>query len=70
MCRAFLYVEAITAQDLRAVCDRSRTDAGIVRRPARFYRCALGRHFEPLGCGLYHIRGGDNLFYDLERGRS
>ena len=68
MCRGFLYVEAITARDLREVCDRSKTDVRVLARPARFYQRALRRHFEPLGCGLHHVSGGDKLFYDLERG--
>ena len=67
MCRGFLYVEAITARDLRDVVDRSKTDVTVRARPATFYRRLLGEHFEPLGCGLHHVRGGDKLFYDLER---
>jgi hypothetical protein len=67
MCRGFLYVEAITSRDLREVCDRSCTDVRVHSRPASFYRKALARHFEPIGCGLHHVRGGDKLFYDLER---
>lgn len=68
MCRGFLYVEAITARDLRDVCDRARTDVGVFARPVTFYRRSLARFFEPLGCGLYHVRTGDKVFYDLERG--
>ena len=68
MCRGFLYVEAITARDLREVCDRKRTDVTVHPRTATFYRRLLARHFEPLGCGLHHVKGGDVLFYDLERG--
>jgi hypothetical protein len=67
MCRGFIYVEAITARDLRDVCDRTRTDVTVHARPARFYRQLLARHFEPLGCGLHHVKGGDKLFYELER---
>jgi hypothetical protein len=67
MSRGFLYVEAVTAKDLRDVCDRSRTDVSMLARPAAFYRRALETHFEPLGCGLYHVRGGDRVFYELER---
>jgi SAM-dependent methyltransferase len=69
MCRGFLYVEAITARDLREVCDRNRTDVTVRARPATFYRRLLAPHFEPLGCGLYHVRGGDKVFYELERSR-
>ncbi len=68
MCRGFLYVEAITARDLREVCDRSATDVRVLARPASFYRGVLERHFEPLGCGLHHVLGGDKMFYELERG--
>jgi SAM-dependent methyltransferase len=68
MCRGFLYVEAITARDLRDVCDRELTDIAVHARPATFYRRILSRHFESLGCGLHHVKGGDKLFYELERG--
>jgi hypothetical protein len=68
MCRGFLYLEAVTARDLRDVVDRSKTDVTQHARPAAFYRRILARHFERLGCGLYHVRGGDKVFYDLERG--
>ncbi len=68
MCRGFLYLEAITSRDLREVVDRTRTDISIKPRPVSFYRRALARHFEGVGCGLYHVKGGDVVFYDLERG--
>ena len=68
MCRGFLYLEAITARDLREVVDRGRTDVSVHARPATFYRRILGRHFERLGCGLHHKKGGGKVFYDLERG--
>ncbi|MCL2448532.1 MAG: class I SAM-dependent methyltransferase [Polyangiaceae bacterium] len=67
MCRGFLYLEAITARDLRDVCDRSCTDIRVHARTAAFYRKELAAHFEPIGCGLHHVRGGDKLFYELER---
>ncbi len=67
MSRGFLYLEAITSRDLREVCDRSRTDVRVHARSAAFYRRALAPRFEPLGCGLYHVKGGDRMFYDLER---
>jgi hypothetical protein len=68
MCKGFLYLEAITARDLREVCDRTRTDVRVFPRTRAAYRRALTRHFESLGCGLHHVRGGPALFYDLERG--
>jgi hypothetical protein len=69
MCRGFLYVEAITSRDMQDVCDRNRTDVHVESRPATFYRRLLAQHFEPLGCGLHHVRGGDKVFYELERSR-
>jgi 2-polyprenyl-3-methyl-5-hydroxy-6-metoxy-1,4-benzoquinol methylase len=68
MCRGYLYVEAITSRDLREVCDRSKTDVSVRSRPAAFYRRLLARRFDRLGCGLYAVKGGDAVFYDLERG--
>ena len=68
MCRGFLYLECITSRDLREVVDRSRTDVTVRARPASFYRQLLARRFERLGCGLWHVKGGDAVFYDLERG--
>jgi SAM-dependent methyltransferase len=68
MCQGFLYIEAITSRDLREVVDRARTDVTVRSRPATFYRRLLARHFEGVGCGLYHLKGGDVVFYDLERG--
>jgi hypothetical protein len=67
MCRGFLYVEAITSRDLRDVVDRAKTDVSVRSRPASFYKRILGAHFERLGCGLHHVKGGDKVFYDLER---
>jgi len=68
MCRGFLYLEAITARDLREVCDRGRTDTRVLARSGRFYRRLLAQHFERVGCGLHHVRGGDAAFYELETG--
>jgi hypothetical protein len=67
MCRGFLYLEAVTSRDLKEVVDRSKTDVSVHARPAMFYRRLLGQHFERLGCGLHHVKGGDKVFYDLER---
>lgn len=69
MCRGFLYLEAVTSRDLREVCDRNRTDVTMNARSAASYRRLLSPYFEPLGCGLHHVRGGDHVFYELERSR-
>ncbi len=66
--RGFLYLEAITARDLRTVCDLERTDAQVFARPGSFYRARLKSAFRFVGCGLYYSRAGELLFYELERG--
>lgn len=66
MCRGFLYLEAITRRDLDTVCDRALTDVAVHERPGSFYLKLLEPHFEEVGCGLYHRRGGPGRFYELE----
>lgn len=67
MTRGFLYLEAITRRDLDEVCDRELTDVAVHERAGRFYRTRLDAHFENVGAGLYHRRGGPARFYELER---
>ena len=38
MTAGFLYLEAITARDISEVCDTSKTDIDVKRRPGTFYR--------------------------------
>jgi hypothetical protein len=68
MCRAFLYLEAVTRRDHRRVCDRARTDPSMTFRPAEFYRSRLRRRFVTLGGGLYYRADGPLTFYELETG--
>ena len=65
--RGLLYLEAITKLDLETVCDRELTDVDVHARPGSFYRSRLQAHFEPVGAGLWHRRGGPLSFYELER---
>jgi SAM-dependent methyltransferase len=66
MCRGFLYLEAITERDVRDVCDLDRTDVAVHLRSGDFYKRALGKHFVPVGCGLYYVKTGKLAFYELE----
>jgi hypothetical protein len=66
MCRGFLYLEAITARDVREVCDLDKTDVAIHPRPGSFYKAALEKHFVRVGCGLYYSKTGKLAFYELE----
>jgi hypothetical protein len=67
MCRGFLYLEAVTARDLRERCDPTHTDPTMHGRTAAWYRARLTSHFTALGCGLHYVRGGPLGFYELER---
>lgn len=66
-CSGLLYLEAITKLDLETVCDRELTDVDVHGRKGSFYRSRLLVHFEQVGAGLWHKRGGPLLFYELER---
>ncbi len=66
MCGGFLYLEAITARDLREVCDLDMTDVAVFPREGAWYRERLGAHFVQLGCGLFYSRSGKLRFYELE----
>lgn len=69
MTGGFLYLEAITTRDVREVCDLDRTDTAVHVRPGSFYRRELGRHFRPVGAGLYCPLDSPALFYELEAPR-
>ena len=58
---------AETVRVMTAAIGLALTDVSVRARPATFYRRLLARHFERLGCGLHHVKGGDKVFYDLER---
>ncbi len=66
MSDGFLYLEAITARDLRDVVDRDKTDVAVHPRSGGFYREQLSRHFVELGCGLFYAKQGRLVFYELE----
>lgn len=67
MCRGFLYLEAITARDLKEVCDGERTDvSGVRARTGAWYHKALSKRFDALGCGLFYVKDGPLVFYELE----
>jgi predicted TPR repeat methyltransferase len=67
MCRGFLYLEVVTARDLREACDTARTDTSVHARPGAWYRARLREHFTTLGCGLHYRKGGPLVFYELEQ---
>jgi hypothetical protein len=68
LCAGVLYLEAVTQEDWEnGVVDKRRTDRAMQRRPARFYRRALQKHFVSLGGGLWLSRRARVSVYELEK---
>jgi SAM-dependent methyltransferase len=61
-----LYVSALTVEDWRCNCDRSRTDRDVHLRSGDWYRRRLKRHFRYLGFGVWVRKGVTALLWDLE----
>ena len=51
--RGAVYFSALTIEDWRSNCDRSRTDRDVNMRPAAWYRARLQRNFHYLGLGVW-----------------
>ena len=51
--RVALYFSALTLEDWRNNCDRSRTDSAVNMRPAAWYRARLQRNFYYYGLGVW-----------------
>ncbi len=67
MTAGFLYLEAITARDVKEVVDDHKTDVAIWPRKGSFYKKRLSKHFDEVGCGLWCKKDAPVLFYELER---
>lgn len=66
MTAGFLYLEAITARDVKEVIDGQKTDVKVHPRRGTFYRSRLREGFREVGCGLWCKRDAPVLFYELE----
>ncbi len=65
--RGALYVSALTREDWRENCDRTRTDGAVHLRPGDWYRRRLRRHFNYLGFGVWLRKNVTAILWDLER---
>jgi 2-polyprenyl-3-methyl-5-hydroxy-6-metoxy-1,4-benzoquinol methylase len=65
--RAALYVSALTAEDWRENCDRSRTDRAVHLRPGAWYRRRLKKFFNYIGCGVWLRKDVTAILWDMER---
>jgi len=65
--RSALYVSALTHEDWRDNCDRTRTDRDVHLRPGEWYRRRLERGFNYLGMGVWLRKGVTAILWDMER---
>lgn len=63
---AALYVSALTREDWRDNCDRTRTDRAVYLRSGDWYRRRLKRHFRYLGLGVWLRKGVTPLLWEME----
>jgi SAM-dependent methyltransferase len=66
MCGSFLYLEAVTSDDMKDAIDAERTDLRVNLRAASWYRKRLAPHFKEIGVGLYAARHAQMPFFALE----
>jgi trans-aconitate methyltransferase len=65
--RAAIYVSALTREDWRANCDRTRTDRAVHLRSGDWYRRRLRKRFNYVGLGVWLRKDVDAILWDLER---
>jgi SAM-dependent methyltransferase len=64
---AALYVSALTAQDWRENCDRTRTDRAVHLRPGAWYRRRLQRSFRYVGLGVWLRKDVTAILWEMEK---
>ena len=64
--RQALYFGTLTLED-RELCDPVRTDTDVYLRSNRWYRRRLGRHFEPVGGGVWLRKPVQAFIWTLDR---
>lgn len=68
--RGVLYLTALTLQDWRRNCDRSRTDRDVHLREGDWYFTRLQRRFRPTGAGFWIRRGAPLTTWEMETAAS
>jgi hypothetical protein len=64
---AAVYVSALTREDWRENCDRTRTDRAVYLRSGDWYRRRLRKHFNHLGFGVWLRKDVTAILWDMER---
>jgi SAM-dependent methyltransferase len=67
---AALYVSALTTEDWRENCDRSRTDRAVHLRSGAWYRRRLNKSFRYVGFGIWVRRNVTAILWEMERPRT
>ncbi len=62
-----LYVSALTSEDWRNNCDRTRTDRAVHLRGGAWYRRRLRRAFRYVGFGVWVRKNVTAILWDMER---
>lgn len=65
--RAAVYVSALTREDWRKNCDRTRSDGKVHLRSGDWYRKRLRKSFNYLGFGVWLRRDVSAILWDLEQ---
>jgi hypothetical protein len=65
--RAALYVSALTKEDWRDNCDRSRTDRAVHLRAGAWYRRRLQKSFRYIGFGIWVRKDVTAILWEMER---
>lgn len=65
--RAALYVSALTREDWRDNCDKTRTDRSVHLRSGDWYRRRLRKRFNYLGFGVWLHKEASAILWDMER---
>ncbi|HEX3398358.1 MAG TPA: class I SAM-dependent methyltransferase [Steroidobacteraceae bacterium] len=67
--RAALYVSALTKEDWRDNCDRSRTDGAVHLRSGAWYRRRLQKSFRYVGFGIWVRKNVTAMLWEMERAK-
>lgn len=67
LCRGALYVSALTREDWRENCDRSRTDRAVHLRTGAWYRRRLSKSFRYIGFGVWVRKNVTAVLWEMER---
>jgi SAM-dependent methyltransferase len=65
--RAAIYVSALTTEDWRENCDRSRTDRAVHLRAGDWYRRRLNKSFRYIGFGIWVRKNVTAILWEMER---